>query len=75
MIGVFLILNIKKGRENMRPLIGLVPLVDRARESLWMLPGYMDRVSLRENIRLFLRLNKRLLSRIRKGGRDAGCHI
>ena len=40
-----------------------------------MLPGYMDRVSLRENIRLFLRLNKRLLSRIRKGGRDAGCHI
>ncbi len=40
-----------------------------------MPPGYMDRVSLRENIRLFLRLNKRLLSRIRKGGRDAGCHI
>ncbi len=26
----------------MRPLIGLVPLVDRARESLWMLPGYME---------------------------------
>ncbi len=38
-------------------------------------PGYMDRVSLWENIRLFLRLNKELLSRIRKGGRDAGCHI
>lgn len=26
----------------MRPLIGLIPLVDSARESLWMLPGYMD---------------------------------
>lgn len=25
-----------------RPLIGIVPLVDYARESLWMLPGYMD---------------------------------
>jgi len=29
-------------------------------------PGYMDRVSLWENIRLFLRLNKRLLSRVRR---------
>lgn len=28
-------------------------------------PGYMDRVSLWENIRLFLRLNKELLSRVR----------
>ena len=25
-----------------RPVIGLVPLVDRERESYWMLPGYMD---------------------------------
>lgn len=27
-----------------RPLIGIVPLVDYGRESLWMLPGYMDGV-------------------------------
>ncbi|MBR1710972.1 MAG: gamma-glutamyl-gamma-aminobutyrate hydrolase family protein [Clostridia bacterium] len=26
----------------MKPLIGLIPLVDDERESLWMLPGYMD---------------------------------
>jgi len=25
----------------MKPLIGLIPLVDEGRESLWMLPGYM----------------------------------
>ena len=24
-----------------QPLIGVVPLVDEARESYWMLPGYM----------------------------------
>ena len=28
-----------------KPLIGIVPLVDEQRESLWMLPGYMDGVS------------------------------
>lgn len=28
----------------MKPVIGLIPLVDEARESLWMLPGYMDGV-------------------------------
>ncbi len=27
-----------------RPLIGVTPLYDRAKESLWMLPGYFDRV-------------------------------
>ena len=26
----------------MKPIIGLIPLVDEARESLWMLPGYME---------------------------------
>ncbi len=26
----------------MKPLIGLIPLVDEERESLWMLPGYMQ---------------------------------
>ena len=25
----------------MKPLIGLTPIVDAARDSLWMLPGYM----------------------------------
>lgn len=29
---------------NDKPVIGLVPLVDDERESLWMLPGYMDGV-------------------------------
>lgn len=24
-----------------KPLIGIIPLVDRERESYWMLPGYM----------------------------------
>ena len=28
-----------------KPLIGCVPLVDYARESLWMLPGYFDAVT------------------------------
>ncbi len=28
----------------MKPLIGLIPLVDEARNSLWMLPGYMEGV-------------------------------
>ena len=27
-----------------QPLIGIVPLVDEARESYWMLPGYMQGV-------------------------------
>lgn len=26
----------------MKPLIGIVPLVDETKDSLWMLPGYMD---------------------------------
>ena len=29
----------------MKPVIGLIPLVDEDRESLWMLPGYMDGVA------------------------------
>lgn len=28
-----------------KPVIGLIPLVDTGRESLWMLPGYMEGVS------------------------------
>ena len=27
-----------------KPVIGIVPLVDAGRESLWMLPGYMELV-------------------------------
>ena len=28
-----------------KPLIGLIPLVDEGRESLWMLPGYMEGIA------------------------------
>ncbi len=37
--------------------------------------GYMDQVTLWENIKLFLRLNKKLLCRMIGGDRDAGSHI
>lgn len=26
----------------MKPVIGVMPLVDEKKDSLWMLPGYMD---------------------------------
>ena len=29
----------------MRPIIGIVPLVDETKDSLWMLPGYMDGIA------------------------------
>lgn len=29
----------------MKPIIGIMPLVDEKRDSLWMLPGYMDGIS------------------------------
>ena len=28
-----------------KPIIGLVPLFDDEKESLWMLPGYMDGIT------------------------------
>lgn len=28
-----------------KPIIGIVPLVDAGRDSLWMLPGYMDAIA------------------------------
>ena len=28
-----------------KPVIGIVPLVDIGRESLWMLPGYMEGIA------------------------------
>lgn len=41
----------------MKPLIGLIPLVDEARESLWMLPGYMDGVAAAGGLSIMLPLN------------------
>ena len=29
----------------MKPVIGIVPLFDETKDSLWMLPGYMDGIS------------------------------
>ena len=29
----------------MKAIIGIIPLVDETKESLWMLPGYMDGIS------------------------------
>lgn len=40
-----------------KPVIGLVPLVDRERESLWMLPGYMEGIASAGGIGLMLPLN------------------
>ena len=35
--------NYREGRgQPMKPLIGLTPIVDAGRDSLWMLPGYMQ---------------------------------
>ena len=30
----------KRGNEKMKPIIGVLPLWDDEKESLWMLPGY-----------------------------------
>ena len=29
----------------MKPMIGIVPLADETKDSLWMLPGYMDGIT------------------------------
>ena len=39
-----------------KPYIGVVPLVDEDRDSLWMLPGYMDAVTHAGGIPLMLPL-------------------
>ena len=39
-----------------KPLIGLIPLVDIGRESLWMLPGYMEGIRLAGGIPVMLPL-------------------
>ncbi len=33
-----------QGDEKMRPIIGVMPLVDEDKDSLWMLPGYLNGV-------------------------------
>ena len=68
-----------------KPIIGLVPLVDEGRDSLWMLPGYMDGVRQAGGIPLMLPLNTdaddlRSLFRlcdglILTGGHDVGAHV
>lgn len=40
-----------------KPVIGLVPLVDTGRESLWMLPGYMDGIREAGGLPVMLPLN------------------
>ncbi|MDO5540432.1 MAG: gamma-glutamyl-gamma-aminobutyrate hydrolase family protein [Eubacteriales bacterium] len=41
-----------------RPLIGLIPLYDEEKESLWMLPGYMDGIIEAGGIPIMLPLTK-----------------
>ena len=41
---------------SMKPLIGLTPIVDVARDSLWMLPGYMQGIEAAGGIGVMLPL-------------------
>ena len=41
----------------MKPVIGLIPLVDEEKESLWMLPGYMDGIAAAGGLPVMLPLN------------------
>lgn len=41
-----------------KPIIGIVPLVDKGRESLWMLPGYMEGVKLAGGLPVMLPLTE-----------------
>ena len=64
----------------MRPLIGVVPLVDHDRDSLWMVPGYMDGVTaaggvpvmlpLTEDAKLIARLSDEISGLLLTGGQD-----
>ena len=40
----------------MKPVIGLIPLIDEERESYWMLPGYMTGISMAGGIPVMLPL-------------------
>lgn len=39
-----------------KPMIGIVPLVDEERESYWMLPGYMEGITMAGGIPVMLPL-------------------
>ena len=41
-----------------KPMIGIVPLVDRERESYWMLPGYMEGIAQAGGIPVMLPLTR-----------------
>ena len=41
----------------MKPVIGLIPLVDEGRSSLWMLPGYMEGIANAGGLPIMLPLN------------------
>lgn len=45
-------------REQTKPLIGIVPLVDVEKESYWMLPGYMEGITEAGGIPLMLPLTE-----------------
>ena len=45
-------------KEKDKPLIGVVPLIDYERESLWMVPGYMDGISRAGGLPVMLPLAK-----------------
>ncbi|MCR5357995.1 MAG: gamma-glutamyl-gamma-aminobutyrate hydrolase family protein [Lachnospiraceae bacterium] len=40
----------------MKPIIGVVPLIDEQKESFWMLPGYMDGITMAGGIPIILPL-------------------
>ena len=44
--------------ERLRPVVGLIPLWDNEKESLWMLPGYMDGIREAGGIPLMLPLTE-----------------
>jgi putative glutamine amidotransferase len=52
------------GGAAIKPLIGLIPLVDAGRDSLWMLPGYMDGVAEAGGLPVMLPLNEADLDRL-----------
>ena len=57
------------------PVVGIVPLVDAARESLWMLPAYMEGVTRAGGLPVMLPLTEReeQLERIMK--RERLCKV
>ena len=64
----------------MRPVIGVVPLVDMERDSLWMVPGYMAGITaagglpvmlpLTEDVELIKRISEEISGLLLTGGQD-----